>query len=106
MGDAINNAIETGEEMLSEAWEFTIAAGIVPVVLVLLAIVLFSRPLRFVLKLVINTILGFVALFLINRFGAEIGVTIGMNWTNALVVGVLGVPGVALLFVLKWLMLV
>ena len=79
---------------------------IIIVLLVVIAVVLFTKPIRFLLKLAINTALGFVALILINKFGAQFGLSMGINWINAVIVGVLGVPGVALLFVLKWLMII
>ena len=80
--------------------------GIVTVILVLICILIFTKPIRFLLKLLISTLIGFVALILINKFGAAIGVSLGVNWVNAAVVGIFGVPGVALLLILKWLMVI
>ena len=60
-----------------------------------------SAPMRWLLKLFINTALGFASLFVLNFFGEFIGFTLGLNVINALVVGFLGVPGVALLVLLK-----
>ncbi len=84
-----------------------IGVGIVAGVLLLLFLVLkiFTAPIRILFKLALNTILGFFALILINFFGSMIGVTIGVNLVNALVIGCLGVPGVGLLLLLKWLMI-
>ena len=65
---------------------------------------LFRRPIRFILKVLFNILLGFVALILINMFGAFIGITIGVNWINAVVVALLGLPGVILLIVLQWIL--
>ncbi|MGM9522197.1 MAG: pro-sigmaK processing inhibitor BofA family protein [Oscillospiraceae bacterium] len=98
--DTVENVMETVSA------EIGIAPGIITVVLVVLAVLLFTKPLKLVVKLLINTALGFAALILINKFGASIGVTIGVNWLNAAVVGILGLPGVALLLALKWLMLI
>ncbi len=82
------------------------APAIVIVALVLIAILIFTKPIRFILKLLLNTLIGFVALILINKFGASLGISLGVNWINAAVVGVLGIPGLALLLVLKWLMVI
>ena len=54
-------------------------------------------------KLLINTLVGFAALWVLNFFGDFIGISLGLNWINALVVGVFGFPGVVLLLVLKYL---
>lgn len=80
-------------------------------ILILGAVVLFcfvlikiiSTPMRWLLKLLINTALGYIALFILNFFGEFIGITLGLNFINAVVVGFLGVPGVVLLALLKFL---
>lgn len=77
-----------------------IAAGIFVLWLI---IKLFLTPLRWIFKLLINTAVGFAALWVLNFFGDFIGISLGLNWINALVVGVLGFPGVVLLLVLKYL---
>lgn len=77
-------------------------AGIVLVALVVLAIFILTKPIRFILKLLINTGIGFVALILINRFGAAYGIALGVDWVNAVITGVFGIPGVAVLLALKW----
>ena len=51
-------------------------------------------------------LLGFLILILINYLGSYIGISIGINWINALVVGILGLPGAALLLILHWLTII
>ena len=58
---------------------------------------------RWLLKLLINAALGYIALFILNFFGGFIGLSLGLNFVNAVVVGFLGVPGVILLTLLKLL---
>ena len=67
---------------------------------------IFTRPIKFILKLLLNMGFGFLALWLFNLIGKGIGVTLGLNWLNAVVVGLLGLPGVALLLILKWLLVI
>lgn len=71
----------------------------------LLALIVFRKPMKFILRLALSTFLGFLALFLINYLGALIGITFAINWINAAVVGILGLPGVALLLLIEWLTL-
>ena len=40
---------------------------------------------------------------LLNFFGSAIGITLGLNWINALVIGVAGFPGLVLLLLIKYL---
>ena len=68
--------------------------------LLLALIRIFRSPLKLVGKLLLNTLLGFLALWLVAQTSAYTGITLGMNLTNALVVGVLGLPGFVLLLLL------
>ena len=68
-----------------------------------LVIKLFLTPIKWIFKLLINTGIGFVCLGVLNYFGAFFGISLGLNWVNALVVGVFGFPGLVLLLLLKYL---
>ena len=61
---------------------------------------LFLWPLKIILKLAVNSLIGGAAILLINIIGAEIGIIIPLNMLNALIVGVLGLPGAIFLIVL------
>lgn len=62
---------------------------------------LFSAPLKLALRVLVNTALGFAALYVLNLASALTGFSLGLNPFNALTVGILGVPGLALLVLLK-----
>ncbi len=81
----------------------TLGLIIAGLVLLFVVIRIFFTPLKWILKLVINTGLGYGALFVLNWLGSHIGFTLGINLFNALVTAVFGVPGVILLCLLKWL---
>ena len=76
-----------------------IAAIVLAVVLVLK---LLSKPIKFLFKLLINTVLGFVLLWLINFFGGDYGILLQLNLLNAVIVGLLGIPGVLLLLAIHF----
>ncbi len=78
-----------------------IALGLLCAFVLLGVIQLFSTPLRLALKVLLNTLLGFAALFLLNLASGFTGFTLGLNLFNALVIGVLGVPGLVLLVLLR-----
>lgn len=78
-----------------------IALGMLCAFVVLGVVQLFSAPLKLALRVLLNTLLGFAALFLLNLTSAWTGFALGLNLFNALVIGVLGVPGLALLVLLK-----
>ena len=61
-------------------------------------------PLKIILRLVINGILGGIAIIIINLIGGPLGFTISLNLFSALVAGILGLPGIILLVILKFLL--
>lgn len=62
---------------------------------------IFILPIKSVLKLVLNSILGGLIIYLINVVGGLFSFHIGLNYITAILVGILGVPGAILLVVLK-----
>ena len=69
--------------------------------LAFLLIKLLIKPIGWALKLLFHALIGFAALFLLNFFGSVIGISLEMTWLNALITGILGLPGVILLLILK-----
>jgi len=64
---------------------------------------LFAAPIKFILKLFVNAILGGIALIILNFIGQYFSFHIDLNFVTALVAGVLGLPGIAVLFILQML---
>lgn len=64
----------------------------------------FSAPLRLAVKLLLNTLLGLFALWVVNLTAGVTGVALGVNVWNALVVGILGLPGFVLLLLVQWVL--
>ena len=62
---------------------------------------LFAAPLKLAGKLLVNTLLGFALLGLLNVLGVLARLSLGLNLFNALVIAILGVPGLALLILLR-----
>ncbi|PYG89008.1 inhibitor of the pro-sigma K processing machinery [Ruminiclostridium sufflavum DSM 19573] len=58
---------------------------------------------KLVKKLLINTVLGAVLLAVINFIGLYFNFYIALNIYSALIIGVLGVPGLVLLIFLKFM---
>ena len=72
--------------------------------LVIALLRVFSAPLRMVLRLLANTLLGFLALWAVHLTAGFTGIALGLNLWNALVVGVLGLPGFVLLLLVQWVL--
>ena len=81
-----------------------ILAAVLGAFLLLALLRAFRTPLRVLLKLLGNTLLGFGALWCVNLTAALTGVSLGLNLWNALVIGALGLPGFVLLLLVKWVL--
>ena len=80
-----------------------VAIGILILFVVGAVLRLFKTPLKLAMQVLLNTLLGFGALFLLNLTEAVTGISLGVNLLNALVIGILGVPGLGLLLLVQWL---
>lgn len=79
----------------------TIAAYLVG----LLLLYVFGRvlvvPIRILMKLLINGLIGGVVLLLFNLVGGIFNLSIAVSPLNAIIVGVLGIPGVILILIFQ-----
>ena len=64
---------------------------------------IFVLPIKKIVKLIINSVLGGITIYTINIIGANYGFHIGLNWWTILCTGILGIPGVVLVVILKYL---
>ena len=54
-----------------------------------------------IIKLIFNSILGGVLIFLINQIGTTFGLHIGLNVITSIFIGIFGIPGALLLVAMK-----
>ena len=80
-------------------------SGLLTIVAVIFCVIallkIIAAPVKLIFKLLLNAVLGFAILFVVNFIGGFIDFTLGFTLINALIVGFLGLPGVALLIVLR-----
>lgn len=62
---------------------------------------IFILPIKSILKLVLNSCIGALMIYLINLVGGIFNFHIGLNYITAIFTGILGVPGVILLVILR-----
>ena len=62
---------------------------------------IFIIPIKIIIKLIMNSILEAILLYLINLIGVMWGLHIGINLITVIIVGVLGIPGAILLAILS-----
>ncbi len=71
------------------------------IAIIYLAGYLLLAPMKVIGKLVLNSLAGGAALVLINFLGSFLSFHLPLNFFSAIITGFLGVPGVALLFILE-----
>jgi len=76
-----------------------IAAYVIGILLIFLLGRILVIPLKIVLKLVYNGLIGGLVLWFVNLIGSPLGFALPITVWTALVVGFLGLPGAGLLMV-------
>ncbi|NYB74079.1 pro-sigmaK processing inhibitor BofA family protein [Sedimentibacter hydroxybenzoicus DSM 7310] len=71
------------------------------IMLVFMVSWIFVKPLKFLGKMVLNSILGAVFLIIFNYFGQYFGLHIAVNEITALILGILGIPGFIAILIIK-----
>ena len=74
---------------------------LIAVIVLLVAKFILNLNLRRIVELAINIVLGILVLWLLNKFGGSLGISIPINVITAIVVGILGIPGVIILVLLN-----
>ena len=75
----------------------TILSIAIPAVLAILFLRLLLSPLKILWKLALNSLSGFVCLWLLNLVSGITGIVFEINFLTTLLVGFLGIPGIVLL---------
>ena len=81
--------------------EYLVFIGAIIAVFIILKIL--AWPIKKIFKMVINIVVGGLLLVIVNYIGGNFGFTIPINWITALIVGILGVPGLIVLAILTLL---
>lgn len=66
---------------------------------------IFIVPIKTILKLIVNSVLGGLIIFIINLIGVAFGFHIGLNIITSIFVGLLGIPGAIVITVIKLIIL-
>ena len=75
------------------------AAIIVPAFLIFILLRIIALPLRWFLKLSVNSACGFLCLLLLNAVSGFTGIYFPVNAATVIITGFLGLPGIAALAV-------
>lgn len=79
----------------------TVVGYLLGILIVFVAAKIFFVPLKKALRVVLNSVIGVVVLVIINLFSPFLHIYIGVNPVSALLLGLLGVPGLCLLMILQ-----
>ena len=82
-----------------------IALMIVAILAIVVLLKLITAPIRLGYKLLINLASGYALLFLFNLFSGLTGFVLDLNLITAAILGLFGLPGLALLLVVRLILL-
>ena len=82
-----------------------IALMIVAILAIVLLLKLITAPIRLGYKLLINLASGYALLFLFNLFSGLTGFVLDLTLITAAILGLFGLPGLALLLVVRLILL-
>lgn len=74
------------------------------IMLVFMVSWIFVKPLKFLGKMILNSVLGAVFLIIFNYFGQYFDLYIAVNEVTALILGILGIPGFVAILLVKFLL--
>lgn len=74
-----------------------LSVAIIGIIVLFLILKIFKVSIKLIFKFILNSIVGVLILAVANALGANIEVTV----LNAFIVGILGIPGVILLLLIK-----
>ncbi|MGM0878819.1 MAG: pro-sigmaK processing inhibitor BofA family protein [Bacillota bacterium] len=77
---------------------FSVLGGLI---LILLFVGAPIRPLRWIGQIFIKIVVGALLLFFVNAFGTSLNLHIPINFITSSVSGILGIPGLAALIIIK-----
>ncbi len=88
---------------MQSPWELVLSFGLGLVMLYLIGWLLLT-PMKFLWRLLAGSLLGGLCLLLLDRFGALVGLSVPVNPLTCVIVGLLGVPGAALVVALTMIL--
>ena len=80
------------------------SALFIPLVLLFLLLRLIALPIRWGWKLLLNSLCGFMCLWLLNSISGFTGIWFPINWVTACIAGFLGLSGIGLLALLQMIL--
>ncbi|WP_103981046.1 pro-sigmaK processing inhibitor BofA family protein [Helcococcus massiliensis] len=79
----------------------SIVLGIIAILFLYIVLKILRVSMSVIIKLLWNGAIGLVLLVIFNALGSILGLNIEINALNAIVAGLLGVPGIVLLLILN-----
>ena len=76
-----------------------ILALIIPVLIAVLVFKLLFSQVKLIWKIAVNSLSGFICLWLLNLLSGLTGIVFEINLFTCLLVGILGIPGIILLVI-------
>ena len=80
------------------------AALAIAALLIYVLLRLIALPIQWGIKLLLNSVCGFICLFLLNSISGFTGIRFPINYVTAIIAGFLGLPGIGVLALLQFVL--
>ena len=80
------------------------AAILITTLLIIGLLRLISLPIRWGVKILLNSACGFLCLFLLNSIAGFTGIYFPINYVTVIIAGFLGLPGIAVLALMQFIL--
>lgn len=81
---------------------FSIVVGYILGIMIVFVLAKISlKPIKFILRILLNSTLGGLALLAVNTLGKAFGIHIGINAITSVAVGILGLPSIIVMLILQ-----
>jgi len=71
--------------------------------LVFVGLIMFAKPVKYILRFLIQAVLGMALTFVVNFMLSPFSVAIGLNYLTFFITGLLGLPGFVMLYLMTWM---
>ena len=70
---------------------------------VFIGLIVFSKPIKYILKFLIQAVCGLLGAVVFNFLLSPFSLSLGLNYLNFFIIGLLGLPGFVSLYLAAWI---
>jgi len=81
----------------------SIITWMIIICLIFIGLIVFAKPVKYILRFLIQAVGGMLLVIVFNFILAPFSIAIGLNYLTLFIIGLLGLPGFAMLYIVSWM---